>query len=329
MHDINNLLDNIVTRTIAINKKQFSGDNLLDIDLVQDDIRHLYRRLEALRSVMAQDTEMPPAVSPAEKGQDVSGSEASRPAAPHEPPGEEQKDEREGAAQTEILPGDTEAPAQGADTPAPETSATIREQGSGEQSAERQATSQEVSGEDTGHKDRESVPPTASDSDTTDSSQNTEKPANQPPTGHSVDQPEKQKQKPSKGNGNRAVIDILSEYGNKTIGDTYLEENDSSLHTRISLNKEDRSIGERMQKQPLSNLKEAIGVNEKFLFINELFDGNIQAYNDAISRLNAMNDSREAFDYLGALGIEFSWDAARSADTIEKLAQLVQRRYVK
>jgi len=67
-----------------------------------------------------------------------------------------------------------------------------------------------------------------------------------------------------------------------------LSADDNSVHRRIAGLKEDRSIGARMQQHPISNIKEAIGVNEKFLFINELFNGNIQAYNEAIASLNNM-----------------------------------------
>ena len=126
---------------------------------------------------------------------------------------------------------------------------------------------------------------------------------------------------------NKAVIDLLSEYAGRTIGDQYMEE-DKSVHQRISNQKEDKSIGTRMQQNPIPSLKEAIGVNEKFLFINELFKGNIQAYNEAISRLNEMDDAKAAFEYLNELSMVHSWDANRSATTIEKLADLVHRRHM-
>ncbi len=135
-------------------------------------------------------------------------------------------------------------------------------------------------------------------------------------------------EKPKTNNGVKAVIDILSEYSNRTIGDQYMKEEDDSLHQRISGEKEDKSIGTRMQTHPITNLKEAIGVNEKFLFINELFGGNIEDYREAIARLNDMEDMKAAFDYLNQLGRDYSWDGNRSVATIEKLANLVQRRHM-
>ena len=137
-----------------------------------------------------------------------------------------------------------------------------------------------------------------------------------------------EKEKGKKNNNQKAVIDILSEYGQLTIGDQYLKEEDDSLHKRIAGQKEDKSIGARMQQHPIGDLKDVIGVNEKFLFINELFGGDIQDYRKAIAELNGMDGIRTAFDYLNQLAVEYSWDAARSASTIEKLANYVQRRHM-
>ncbi len=127
--------------------------------------------------------------------------------------------------------------------------------------------------------------------------------------------------------GKKTVIDLLSANKEKAVADQYVEA-DNSLNKRISANTTDKSIGARMQQKPISNIKEVIGVNEKFLFINELFDGDIQEYHDAISRLNSMQHMQEAFDFLNELSEQYSWDANRSAATIEKLANYVQRRYM-
>ncbi len=125
----------------------------------------------------------------------------------------------------------------------------------------------------------------------------------------------------------RQVIDVLPGKVNQVVADLFSED-DNSLHSRMSGMKEDRSIGTRMQRKPIANLKEAIGVNEKFLFINELFQGNIQAYNDAIARLNGMGSSAEAFAYLNELTRIQKWDSGRSSATIEMLANYVQRRFL-
>jgi len=103
---------------------------------------------------------------------------------------------------------------------------------------------------------------------------------------------------------------------------------DNTLHKRLAAQKEDRSLGVRLQMTPINNLKEAIGVNEKFLFINELFGGNIQVYNEAIAKLNSFQNIDQSFEYLNDLGKTHEWDESQSAQTIEMLAGFVMRRYL-
>jgi len=129
-------------------------------------------------------------------------------------------------------------------------------------------------------------------------------------------------------NGPRSLFDLFSaQTTGASVGERLASE-DNSLHKRIVAQKEDRSIGARLQMTPVSNLKDAIGVNEKFLFINELFGGNIQVYNESVARLNEFGNMHEAFDYLNELNDLLGWDEKRSAQTIEKLANFVQRRYM-
>ncbi|MBW6478722.1 MAG: hypothetical protein K0B37_04775 [Bacteroidales bacterium] len=111
------------------------------------------------------------------------------------------------------------------------------------------------------------------------------------------------------------------------VGEKYSSEK-SSIHERLAQIKDDKSIGARMQYKPVKNIKEAIGINEKFLFINELFNGDLKAYNESIEKINDFPSIHEAFEFLNRLTFEFQWDGQRSADTIEKFANLVQRRYM-
>lgn len=154
-------------------------------------------------------------------------------------------------------------------------------------------------------------------------------------------EPEKMPDNTSKATIQEVVPETPSkpENNNKaSVGDKYEDEKqpigeklvsiESSVHDKIVVNKEDNSIGARLQQKSINSLKDAIGVNEKFLFINELFNGNIQAYNEAVEKLNNFKDINEAFEYINILTTDFSWDGNRSASTIEKFASLVQRRYM-
>jgi hypothetical protein len=115
--------------------------------------------------------------------------------------------------------------------------------------------------------------------------------------------------------------------GKPIVGEKFSSEK-SSIHERLAQIKDDKSIGARMQYKPVKNIKEAIGINEKFLFINELFNGDLKSYNESVEKLNDFPSIHEAFEFLNKLTYEYQWDGQRSADTIEKFANLVQRRYM-
>ena len=52
---------------------------------------------------------------------------------------------------------------------------------------------------------------------------------------------------------------------------------------------EDNSLAARLQRKPVSDLISAIGINDKFLFLNELFGGSMEKYNKSIRSLNSFS----------------------------------------
>ncbi len=282
------LLEEIVNRTQRVAGDHPPKDLSFEIDLIRDDLRVLYRHLETF----ARQDE--PTKTPEREPVDVPESGAPVQATTQEreeAPGADKAPVCDEESVREEAPGAEEVPARD-EAPAPEE-----------------------------EPDGSTTPPDPAGPAASEPAGSEDAKAHEEP-------PRPDQEKPKTNNGVKAVIDILSEYSNRTIGDQYLKEEDDSLHQRIAGSKEDKSIGTRMQQHPISNLKEAIGVNEKFLFINELFGGNIEDYRDAIARLNEMETMKAAFDYLNQLGREYAWDGTRSVTTIEKLANLVQRRHM-
>ena len=69
---------------------------------------------------------------------------------------------------------------------------------------------------------------------------------------------------------------------------------------------EELSIAERMQKSSISNIREAIGINEKFLFINELFNGDLGRYNKILDDINELPTKKGVDTYLASDLITFA-----------------------
>lgn len=342
------LLEEIVKRTNYINHHHPEKDMSLDIDLVKDDLRLLYHNYEALKRLAH---EQPVASVTAQH----EVSETSPPSEKTDHKAEDQLVRDEQSVKTEQLTIDetwkeAEVPAVDPmeELPEPEPSRTD------EPDDDREPLRTEEPDDESGfsaHVDDESqtVPPdNEADSvnvmpqpkqseersvpgapEKSPSPIANEKPEKeiqqeqQPKTLKPADQP----QPDTIDKARKPTLDKMPDHPKKIIGERYIQP-DNSVHQRIAEASADKSIGTRLQQKPISNIKEVIGVNEKFLFINELFDGNIQAYYDAIARLNDADNMQLAFDYLNELGEKFAWDSSRSTATIEKLAGYVQRRYM-
>ncbi len=308
------LLEDIVSRTNHINARYSGPELFMEIDLVKDDMRLLYRQFELLKAASDQEGEIPGNnrkstlhTQPVSRTMVDPGPGSDRP-------------------HTGIRQGETRGGKQEADKgkeeklPEEELSAPTPKQAPVVETEARTPPPQEKNLSEAAGTKAESIGIEAGEPAP-------RQPAPQPPVPEIKARSAFSDQPPPPATGKKTVIDKLSPEGNKTIGDLFVQD-DNSVHQRLSGQKTDRSIGARMQQHPISSLKDAIGANEKFLFINELFDGDIQAYHDAIARLNEAADVKAAFDTLNALGREFSWDAGRSSATIEMLANFVQRRYM-
>ena len=89
---------------------------------------------------------------------------------------------------------------------------------------------------------------------------------------------------------------------------------------------EDNSLAARLQRKPVSDLMTAIGINDKFLLLNELFNGSMEKYNKSIRALNSFSTLLGARTYMSELQIEFQWDC--ESEAYKKLGDLVERRFI-
>lgn len=108
------------------------------------------------------------------------------------------------------------------------------------------------------------------------------------------------------------------------IGEKF-HDHQNSLNDFLSENNHDHSIGERMKYNRISNLKTAIDINHKFLFIRELFDGDSDEYNQVIDKLNHASDMQEARQFLSEYHKKHQWQEKQ--DTLKHFMEIINRRY--
>jgi hypothetical protein len=74
-------------------------------------------------------------------------------------------------------------------------------------------------------------------------------------------------------------------------------------HKEPSLNDamgEKKSMDSKLTNGRITSLRAAIGLNDRFLFIREIFDNNSEKYNKVIEQLDKMEQISEAVEYLKA-----------------------------
>lgn len=88
------------------------------------------------------------------------------------------------------------------------------------------------------------------------------------------------------------------------------------------------NLAAKLSHEPLKDLKSAISLNDKLLFIKDLFSGYSLAYQEAIDLLNKFQNFEEADRYLKANYIEqYKW--SEKQDTADRFYELLNRRFLK
>jgi len=108
----------------------------------------------------------------------------------------------------------------------------------------------------------------------------------------------------------KTTADLFSE--TTTIADAYQSREDTSIAARVS-------------PQTVEDLKMAIGINDKFLFINELFKGSPTEYNEAIDNLNAASALAEADNSMNNYRDRYEW--SDQSEAYNRLKKIVQAKY--
>jgi len=93
---------------------------------------------------------------------------------------------------------------------------------------------------------------------------------------------------------------------------------------KLKETREKTYASERISSQR-KDLKATISINEKFLFINELFDGNLREYNITIETLNGFAELRQALEFLDLLRLKNLWESESMA--FNRLRELVEQKF--
>jgi len=116
----------------------------------------------------------------------------------------------------------------------------------------------------------------------------------------------------------------LFEIQQSTIAEKYADSS-QTLNDNLLKQQKEKILAEELQLKHIASLKSAIGINDKFLFINELFEGNMREYDIAITQLDNFHSLNDALGYINQMNEKFEWDA--NPTSLIKLKDFLKRRY--
>jgi hypothetical protein len=100
--------------------------------------------------------------------------------------------------------------------------------------------------------------------------------------------------------------------------------NKESLNDKLK--QEKKEIAHILKDSPVKDLRKAIGVNDKFVFISELFRGDEAMYERSIKTINTFHILPEAEYWMNReLKVKLGWNDTN--ETVQHFYQLVRRRF--
>ena len=103
---------------------------------------------------------------------------------------------------------------------------------------------------------------------------------------------------------------------NSRLGDSFLK--GKSVNDLIT---DQHKLEYKLSNRPVTSIQAAIGINDRFQYIRELFDGDTEKFLKTVKALDSMSDIKEAVDYLRQ---NFRW---KKNETSLKFVHLVKRRF--
>lgn len=95
---------------------------------------------------------------------------------------------------------------------------------------------------------------------------------------------------------------------------------------RVATAGDSNSVAEKFHRAPIESVARSISLNQKFRFINQLFNGNSNAYNQAVEEIDTLDNYGQALDLVSyRYASQYLWDM--SSDEVSELVEILKRRF--
>ena len=118
------------------------------------------------------------------------------------------------------------------------------------------------------------------------------------------------------------LLDEIQEIGGEGI------ESKSSVNEQYASTPDKaESVADKLNKSKILDLKKGMGLNQRFLFTNDLFSGDKNAFESTLTKLNSFDSIIEAKAYLSSdIESAFDWDLESS--TVVQFISLLERKFI-
>ncbi len=106
------------------------------------------------------------------------------------------------------------------------------------------------------------------------------------------------------------------------LADRY-KEGKKFINESLSRNGNQQDITSKLQSKPIKNIQSALGINDRFQLIKDLFNGDKESFEKTISTLDEAGNFNDAFSYINST---FDWDM--EDEPVQMLLDLVRRKFI-
>lgn len=121
----------------------------------------------------------------------------------------------------------------------------------------------------------------------------------------------------------------VTESNQLTVPDETAPTLNDTLRETTSANSPDgqvATVAETFHRAPIESVARSISLNQKFRFINQLFNGNTGAYNQAVEEIDTLSSYGQALDLISdRYAPQYIWDM--KSDDVSELIDILKRRF--
>ncbi len=124
---------------------------------------------------------------------------------------------------------------------------------------------------------------------------------------------------------NPVVTNPVSTEQKTSIAEKYAAQQKTTIAEKFAAEQK-MTLADKLKMSRINDLRTAIGINQKFLFMNDLFEGENIVFNTAINRLNSCNSGDEAKTVLTEYSMKYGWSG--DSERVMQFFELIERRYL-